>query len=112
MGVDDPTLPGRPSRRRPSLSARSIRVVGEITPLLVRAFALPQGTEREGLLAEAIGRAIDAGRESGDAMRAEIERLRGERNDERQAKELLTEKCARLQKTLDVLGARLARGGH
>lgn len=111
MSADDPTLPGRIGARRPRpTSARSIRAIAEITPLIVDAFGKPSGTEREELLAEVIGKAIDIGRESGEQMAATIKRLEGELNDERQAKLLLGEKVARLQKALDDANARLARG--
>lgn len=118
---DDPTLPGRPSARlsttpprplrtrRASLSTRSLRVVHEVAPLLAAAFALPDGPERDAQLEAAIGHAIDAGRESGDAMRVELERIRGELADALQAKALLQEKARRLTAALNDSNARLAR---
>lgn len=114
MSTDDPTLPGRPSAhpyrtRSASLSTRSLRVVREVAPMLAAAFALPDGPERDAQLEAAIGHAIDAGREAGDAMRAELERLRGELADALQAKSLLVERNRRLTTALDDANARLAR---
>jgi hypothetical protein len=107
MSTDDPTLPGR--GRRASISTRSLRVVAEVSPLLADAFRLPDGPDRDACLEVAIGRAIDAGREAGDAMRVELERLRGELADAQQAKSLLSERVRRLQSALDVANGRLAR---
>lgn len=99
---DDPTLPGR----RRGLSTRSLRVVRDVAPLLEAAFALPDGPERDAALEAAIGRAIDAGRESGELLRAELDRLRGELADALQVKALLVERNGRLAAALDACRAR------
>ena len=105
MSSEDPTLPGRGRRR--TISSRSLRVMSEVAPLLADAFHMPDGPNRDACLEIAIGRAIDAGREAGDAMRAELERLRGELADAQQAKSLLVERNRRLQAALEASNARL-----
>lgn len=107
MSADDPTLPGRPRR---SLSSRSLRVLGEVRPLVEVAFSLPAGPARDDALAEAIARAIDLGRESGKTKDTRITQLEGDLNDARQQRDLLREKVARLTKALDEAQARIARG--
>ena len=107
MSSDDPTLPGR--GRRASISTRSLRVIAEVSPVLADAFRLPDGPDRDACLEVAIGRAIDAGREAGDAMRVELDRLRGELADAQQAKSLLSERVRRLQSALADANGRLSR---
>lgn len=107
MSNDDPTLPARPRR---SLSSRSLRVLGEVRPLVETAFRLPAGPARDDALAEAVARAIELGRESGKTKDARITQLKGDLNDARQQRDLLREKVARLTKALDEAQARIARG--
>lgn len=88
---------GQPSRGR---SVTSLRIVASVAPKLATAFALPDGPERDSLLEEAIGEAIDAGRQSGEALKAEVVRLRGELDNAEQAKTLLLAKVKRLEGAL------------
>jgi ABC-type transporter Mla subunit MlaD len=84
-----------------------MRVIADVSPLLADAFRMPDGPDRDACLEIAIGHAIDAGREAGDAMRAERDRLRGELADAQQAKNLLVERNRRLQAALDAANARI-----
>lgn len=69
--------------------------------MLERAFAV-EGAARAELLEQAIGQAIDAGREAGAAKAQEADRLRGELADRQQVVELLREKLARTEEQLRV----------
>jgi hypothetical protein len=87
----------------------SLRVVASVAPKLARAFALPDCPERDTLLEEAIGEAIDAGRQAGEALKKENERLRGERDNAEQAKILLVKKVERLEGALREVNERIRR---
>lgn len=90
-------------------SVTSLRIVASVAPKLAKAFSLPDGPERDTLLEEAIGEAIDAGRESGEALKTENVRLRGELDNAEQAKLLLVKKVERLEGALREANERLAR---